>query len=148
MTQRNRRIHTFSILFGVDYPGPEDAKERVDEYLAGLEAEDDEELVERGLEEIPSFTETELFEFKKRFGEIIEALPEMDAEIDRVSEGWTFARMTQVDRTILRLGAYEMLKDDDVPVKVAINEAVELAKIYGNPKSPSFVNGILAKLVK
>ena len=56
--------------------------------------------------------------------------------------------MTQVDRTILRLGAYEMLKDDDVPVKVAINEAVELAKIYGNPKSPSFVNGILAKLVK
>ena len=120
----------------------------MDEYLAGLEAEDDEELVERGLEEIPSFTETELFAFKKRFGEIIEALPELDAEIDRVSEGWTFARMTQVDRTILRLGAYEMLKDDDVPVKVAINEAVELAKIYGNPKSPSFVNGILAKLVK
>ena len=78
MTQRNRRIHTFSILFGVDYPGPEDAKDRVDEYLAGLEAEDDEELVERGLEEIPSFTETELFEFKKRFGEIIEALPELD----------------------------------------------------------------------
>ncbi len=148
MTQRNRRIHTFSILFGVDYPGPADAKERVDDYLAGLEAEDEDELNERGLEEIPSFTDQELYDFKKRFEAIIEALPELDAAIDDVAERWSFERMTQVDRTILRLGAFEMLKDEEVPVKVAINEAVEIAKIYGNPKSPSFVNGILAKLVK
>ena len=147
MTQRNRRIHTFSILFGVDYPGPEDVKQRVDEYLAGLEAEDDEELTERGLEAVPQFTEQELYDFKERIAAIIEALPELDAAIESVAERWSFGRMTQVDRTILRLGAYEMLKDDEVPVKVAINEAVEIAKIYGNPKSPSFVNGILAKLV-
>ena len=54
--------------------------------------------------------------------------------------------MNKVDLTLLRLAVYEMKWDDDVPVSVAINEAVELAKRFGGEESPSFVNGVLAKL--
>ena len=56
--------------------------------------------------------------------------------------------MSRVDLTILRLACYEIQYDDNVPVSTAINEAVELAKSYGEENSPSFVNGILAKVVK
>ena len=55
--------------------------------------------------------------------------------------------MGKVDLTLIRLAVYEMLYEEDVPAKVAINEAVELAKMYGTDNSPSFVNGVLAKLV-
>lgn len=55
--------------------------------------------------------------------------------------------MGKVELTILRLAVYELLYDDDIPANVAINEAVELAKVYGGDTSPAFVNGILAKLL-
>lgn len=63
-----------------------------------------------------------------------------------VAEGWKINRMSKVDLTIMRLAYYEMKFDDDIPVIVAINEAVELAKKYGGDDSSSFINGILAKL--
>ena len=66
--------------------------------------------------------------------------------IDDVSVGWRVGRMSRVDLTILRLAVYEMKYDESIPVAVAINEAVELARKYGGDSSPSFVNGILAKL--
>ena len=72
----------------------------------------------------------------------------MDAEINEVSEGWKTRRMGKVDLTILRLACFEMKQDNQVPVRVAINEAVELAKIYGGDDSPSFVNAILGKLAR
>lgn len=78
---------------------------------------------------------------------IIEKLEEIDNAIDAVSIDWNVKRMSKVDLTIMRLAYYEMKFDEDIPVKVAINEAVELAKIYGGDDSPSFVNGILGKLV-
>ena len=56
--------------------------------------------------------------------------------------------MGKVDLAILRLAVYEMKKDEDIPVSVAINEAVELAKKFGQDESPSFINGVLAKLAK
>jgi N utilization substance protein B len=56
--------------------------------------------------------------------------------------------MGKVDLTLIRLAAYEMKYEEDVPVKVAINEAVELAKKYGTDDSPAFVNGVLARLAK
>ena len=76
----------------------------------------------------------------------IEEMPELDAQIGEVSEGWKTSRMSRVDLSILRLALYEMEFDDEVPLKVAINEAVELAKKYGGDDSPSFVNAILGKL--
>ena len=77
---------------------------------------------------------------------ILEKIPEIDRMIDEISVGWRVSRMSRVDLTILRLAVYEMKYDDDIPVAVAINEAVELARKYGGESSPSFVNGILAKL--
>ncbi len=76
---------------------------------------------------------------------IIESI---DAALNEVSIGWKVKRMAKVDLTILRLAYYEIKYDENVPVSTAINEAVELAKSYGEENSPSFVNGILAKVVR
>jgi N utilization substance protein B len=72
--------------------------------------------------------------------------PEIDALISRVAENWRLDRMAAIDRNILRLGAFEMLHCSDVPPKVAINEALELAKRYSTAQSSRFVNGILDRL--
>jgi N utilization substance protein B len=58
---------------------------------------------------------------------------------------WKTSRMCKVDLTLIRLAVYEIRYEDDIPFKVSVNEAVELAKKYGTDDSPSFVNGILAK---
>lgn len=79
--------------------------------------------------------------------EIISKLKEIDDKIISVSKGWKIERMGKVDLCIIRLGCYEILYDEDIPVNVAINEAVELAKKYGSDESYSFVNGILGKLI-
>ena len=76
----------------------------------------------------------------------IEVVKELDEEISIASQGWKLNRMNRVDLTIIRLAYYEMKLDDQVPVSVAINEAVELAKKYGGDESPQFVNGVLGKL--
>jgi len=60
--------------------------------------------------------------------------------------GWKTSRMNKVDLSILRLAVYEMKYDEDVPVGVAINEAVELAKKYSGDEGPAFINGVLARL--
>ena len=62
-----------------------------------------------------------------------------------MAKGWKTGRMGKAELAILRLAVYEMKYDEDVPVKVAINEAVELAKKFGGDESPAFVNGILGE---
>ena len=74
-------------------------------------------------------------------------IAELDEEINSRVEGWKTTRMNKVDLTIIRLAVYEIKFDENVPVAVAINEAVELAKKYGTDDSPSFVNGVLSRLV-
>jgi N utilization substance protein B len=71
---------------------------------------------------------------------------EIDSRLAGASRNWRLGRMDRVDRNVLRLGAYELLFLDDVPAKVAINEAVELAKEFGAEHSGAFVNGILDAL--
>ena len=66
--------------------------------------------------------------------------------INKAAVKWTTDRMSKVDLTILRLAYYEMKIDEDIPEKVAVDQAIELAKKYGTDDSPSFVNGVLAKL--
>ncbi len=73
---------------------------------------------------------------------------DLDKIIERFAENWALLRMAYVDRNILRLAAYEILYLEEIPVKVAINEAVELAKRYGEVDSSKFVNGILDKIAK
>ncbi len=73
---------------------------------------------------------------------------ELDSQIQSVTPNWTVERMAAVDRNLIRMALYEMLYVPDVPYRVAINEAVELAKEYGSTESRRFVNGVLGALVK
>ena len=71
---------------------------------------------------------------------------ELDATISQHSENWSLSRMTRVDRNILRMAVYELLYCPDIPPKVTLNEAIDLAKLYGSENSGSFINGILDAL--
>ncbi len=71
---------------------------------------------------------------------------EIDSVIGATSEHWSVGRMPLVDRNILRIATFELMTQDDVPPSVAINEAVELAKVYGGEDSSKFVNGVLGKI--
>jgi N utilization substance protein B len=77
----------------------------------------------------------------------LEKLPEIDAIIEKYAIDWKVERMLSVDRNILRLAVYEM-HFSDTPAKVALNEALELAKIFGSVESPKFINGILGQIIK
>jgi transcription antitermination protein NusB len=79
---------------------------------------------------------------------VFEHLADIDRVIERYAENWTIIRMACVDRNILRLSTYELMYVDEIPIKVAINEAVELAKRYGENDSSKFVNGILDRIAK
>jgi len=79
----------------------------------------------------------------------VEANQELiDAEIEKTSEHWTLSRMPLVDRNILRIAVYEIIFEDDVPNSVAINEAVELGKVFGGEDSSKFINGVLGRIAE
>jgi len=78
----------------------------------------------------------------------LEHIDEIDAMISGVSKDWQLSRMANVDRNIIRLALYEMKFRDDIPPSVSVNEAVELAKVFGGADSGRFVNGILGKFVR
>ena len=79
---------------------------------------------------------------------VIENLQELDEAITKVSAHWRLDRMNVIDRNILRLAAYEILFKADIPRKVSINEAIEIAKAFGTEDSGSFINGILDRFQK
>jgi N utilization substance protein B len=82
------------------------------------------------------------------FDEVTAHLTEIDAKLSAAAENWRIARMPPVDRSILRLGAYELLFMQDTPAAVAFDEAIELARRYGSADSSAFVNGVLDRLRK
>ena len=135
MKRREQREQIFALLFRVEFNTPEEMDEQVSMYVD--EMKEVEPLSEKDEEYIVG-----------KYKKIADRITEIDGILNEASQTWKTSRMSRVDLTVLRLAVYEMKFDEDIPEKVAINEAVELAKIYGNPKSPSFVNGILAKLVK
>jgi N utilization substance protein B len=77
---------------------------------------------------------------------VCDHLMELDGLIEKASTNWRVSRMSATDRNILRIAAYEMTCRKDVPYKVAINEAIEMAKRFGSPKLPSFANGVLDRV--
>lgn len=131
MTRRELREQIFKILFGVEFHDISELSEQIAVYGETEGAWD----VADG-EYITS-----------KCTNIVEHLAQIDAAINEVSEGWKTSRMGKVDLTLIRLAVYEMKYEEDIPVGVAINEAVELAKQYGTDDSPAFINGVLAKLV-
>ena len=85
---------------------------------------------------------------RDKYEKIAEKLTEIDEAINDKTKGWDTARMAKVDLTIIRLAVYEIKYDESVPTGVAINEAVELAKKFGQDGSPAFVNGVLARFAE
>ncbi|WP_076784709.1 transcription antitermination factor NusB [Parafrankia discariae] len=79
---------------------------------------------------------------------VVAHLAEIDAHIARFAQGWTLDRMPPVDRNILRIAVLELFWRSDVPDRVVIDEAVRLAKTISTERSPAFVNGLLASLLK
>ena len=136
MTRHESREHIFKMLFRRDFFEAEEWKEQAERYLDALSRQEGEEIAD---EEKKALLDRALA--------ICEKADALDEEIDRAAEGWKTKRMGKVDLTVLRLALYEMNYDEDIPTKVAINEAVEIARKFGGDESPSFVNGVLARLV-
>lgn len=79
---------------------------------------------------------------------VVEKINEIDTYITRYATEWPLDQITIVDRNVLRIGVYELVFNDDIPAKVAINEAIEIAKIFGSDSSGKFVNGVLGAIYK
>ncbi|GAA3314230.1 MULTISPECIES: transcription antitermination factor NusB [Arthrobacter] len=77
---------------------------------------------------------------------VVAMQPTIDEFLQTYAQGWTLERMPAVDRIILRIGAWELLYNDDVPDGVAVSEAVALAKVMSTDESPAFINGLLGRL--
>ncbi|MDE6914251.1 MAG: transcription antitermination factor NusB [Lachnospiraceae bacterium] len=132
MSRRELREQIFKLIFRVEFNDREEMSEQERYFF-----EDDDLTAD----------EKDAAYISQKSGCIIEKLDEIDAMINKQAKGWTTGRMGKVDLTILRLAVYEIAFDEDVPAGVAINEAVELAKRFGQEESSGFVNGVLAKFV-
>ena len=75
-------------------------------------------------------------------------LDEIDEAVSRAAANWSLSRMSPVDRGLIRLAYFEMLHRDDIPPRVSLNEALEIAKSYGDDDSGAFINGVLDKLMR
>lgn len=131
MTRSIMREHIFKILFRVEFHSTEELEEQTRFYM----------------EEVSGAAPDERQYISGRVQRIAQLVPELDEKINNVSEGWPTNRLGKAELAIMRLAVYEMLYDEDIPVNVAINEAVELAKKYGADNAASFINGVLAKLI-
>lgn len=127
MSRREIREHIFCILFRMEFHQKE-------------------ELSEQLLYENEDASKEDAAYIQNKIQAVAEKAVEIDEMINASAKGWKTTRMGKVDLTLLRLAVYEIKFDEDIPTGVAINEAVELAKKYGADESPSFVNGILAKI--
>lgn len=127
MSRREIREHIFRILFRIEFHQKE-------------------ELPEQLLYENEEASKEDASYIQEKIQAVAEKTAEIDEMINASAKGWKTTRMGKVDLTLLRLAVYEIKFDEDIPTGVAINEAVKLAKKYGTDESPSFVNGILAKI--
>ncbi len=129
MSRRELREQIFKLLFRIEFNSLEEMPEQEKLFFEDECAADVED--------------TEYISAK--YQKIIEKMEDIDKMLNEKAENWDTGRMGKVDLTILRLAVYEIAYDEDVPTSVAINEAVELAKKFGQDASAGFVNAILAK---
>ena len=138
MSRRELREQIFKYIFRIEFNDREEMPEQGKFFFETLKME----AQERESREIKDEDATYI---SHKSNKIIEKLDEIDEMINKQAKGWTTQRMGKVDLTIIRLAVYEIVFDEDVPTGVAINEAVELAKKFGQEESSGFVNGVLAK---
>jgi N utilization substance protein B len=133
MTRSTIREHIFKILFRTEfYDNSEEFKQQVEYYL----------------DELGDTKEENISYIREKTLDVADRLGEIDEIINTYSEGWSTNRLGKAELAIMRLAVYEIKFDDEIPNSVAINEAVELSKKYGGDNSSSFVNGVLAKIIK
>ena len=132
MIRTELREHIFKLLFQEEFNQEEDMQEHLKYYFMTLEnaADKDKDYIQEKYEAVAGH------------------IAEIDELINQYAKGWKTTRMNKVDLAILRLAVYEMNWDEEVPVGVAINEAVELAKRFSGGDSPSFINGVLGKIAR
>ena len=133
MSRRELREQVFKLLFRVEFNSEEEMNTQCELFFDDVDTH---------------FEEADMEYIQTKYKLIHEKLEEIDKLIDEKAKGWSSERMGKVELAIIRLGVYEVLFDDDVPASVAINEAVELAKKFGQDKSNGFVNAVLAKFVE
>ena len=133
MSRREVRELTFKLLFQIEFNTREELEKNMEYFF---------------LDETMSVQEMTQLEIREKVNAILEQQEIIDNMIREKSIGWSLERIGKVELTILRLGIYEVMMDEDVPESVAINEAVELAKKFGPEDAPGFINGILAKFAK
>lgn len=132
MTRSIIREHIFKILFRAEFYNKEELTQQAEYYVS----------------ELSNARDKEIEYIKDKTFAIIDKLPEIDEIINENSDGWPTNRLGKAELTIMRLAVYEIRFDEEIPNGVAINEAVELSKKYGSDNSSSFVNGVLAKIIK
>lgn len=130
MSRRLARQIAFQTLFQIDL-SKADAEQALEQRLA------DANLSPRDLQYVQTVVRG-----------VMQQVTALDAQIRDVSRGWQVHRLASIDRSILRLAIFEIVFMDDIPVRVAINEAVELAKAFGDQDSPAFVNGLLGTVAR
>ncbi len=130
MTRHEIRECIFCLLFQNEFYATDEFAEQRDNFLGEKK-----------------ISEKQKNEIMTKLEHLIVNLPDIDEKIAEYSKGWKIDRIAKAELAILRLAIYEALWDEDVPVGVAVNEAVELAKTYGEDNGPAFVNGILGKIV-
>ena len=128
MTRSELRENLFKLLFRAEFNAPEEMADQKKYFF----------------EEVP-LKDSERDELRTKADNILKNLENIDESLNEKVAGWKTDRLGKVELTILRLAVYEILYDDAVPTSVAINEAVELAKKFGQDSSSAFVNGVLAK---
>lgn len=133
MKRTQLREQVFQLLFRVEFNPMEEMPEQEELFTTTSDIE---------------FSKEDADHIRNKYEKIAARLPEIDDAINKATTGWNTGRIAKVDLTIIRLAVYEIKYDDSVPTSVAINEAVELAKKYGQDGSPSFVNGVLAKFAQ
>lgn len=138
MGRHELREQVFRLLFRAEFHSPEDLQKQMELFMTDMPVEDTAQET----------SEKELGYITERCEKVREHMEQLDKVIDDHTEGWDHTRMGKVELTVLRLGAFEILFDEDIPDSVAINEAIELAKKYGQETSGGFVNAILAKIMK
>jgi transcription antitermination protein NusB len=150
MSSNNRRVGrecALKILFALRLDEQADAERLLSQFWQGFRFADD------ALGEPLETVDNPLPEATRSFAEtlvkgVVEYRAVIDQELREVAKNWSLERMATVDLSILRICSYELLYQPDVPKRVALNEAIEIAKRYGTKESPSFVNGLLDKVAQ
>ena len=132
MNRTESREASFKLLYSIQISPDSELQEQIDLFMEAEEIDDNEAI--------------------EYINNIIKGINDHNEEIekqisDNIKQGWTIARISKVDLTLLKLGIYEILYTD-IPFKVVINEVVKIAKKYGDDSSSSFINGVLASIIE